>query len=293
MCPAALWLAAMASAWIFFAVSLFINILAWLFSALLETEVFYDLTGGITFLVIGSFSYWFRAKSFIDGASQSRQGYATLMLVVWAARLSSFLCVRAMRDGDRRLAKYRTDPLAFLVPFSLQSLWCTLNALPVLLLNSSGSDLPVGGAWDTAALLLWVLGHGVEIVADVQKWLFRSKRENRAKFIRHGLWAYSRHPNYFGQIVLQWALMAFCLPAIYEKQGVASLVLALLSPGFETALLLYISGVPLLEKAADDKWGDDVAYKRYKETVSVLVPWKPKAMPGGGKRKFYEGSSSA
>lgn len=283
----------MASTWIFIAVSFFINIFAWLFAALLETEVFYDLVGGITYLTIGCFSYWFRAKLFMDDVVSVRQYWATLMLVSWAVRLSGFLFVRALIHGDRRLSKYKNDPLAFLIPFSLQAVWCITNALPVLLINASGAEVKVGSLWDSLTFYLWCAGHLIEIVADVQKWLFRSRRENKARFISTGLWAFSRHPNYFGQIVLQWSLMLFCLPAIWSGNGWFTLVCAVASPAFETWLLLRVSGVPLLEKEAKAKWGDDPSYRRYTESVSLLVPMLPKAMPGASKRKFYSDSSSA
>lgn len=275
----------MASTWIFALTALFINLFAWLFAALLETEVFYDLTGGITFFVIGAFSYWFRAKDALLG-EQNRQMWATLMLVSWAVRLSGFLFYRAMLHGDHRLAKYRTDPIKFLIPFSLQAVWCTANALPVLLINASGMDVPIGGLVDTLAIGGWLLGHGIEILADAQKWLFKLNRANRGRFISSGLWGYSRHPNYFGQIVLNWSLMLFCLPAVWAYNSWLTILVCVCAPAVETLLLLYVSGIPPLEKAGQQKWGEDHQYRRYKETVNVLIPWVPKKVPGANKRSF-------
>jgi steroid 5-alpha reductase family enzyme len=110
-----------------------------------------------------------------------------------------------------------------------------------------------------------VLGFSTEIVADNQKSKFRSFPENRDKFITTGLWAKSRHPNYFGEIVL-WAGIAVMSFSSLEGWQ----YLTLISPIFTYILLVYVSGVRMLEARADKKWGHDEDYKKYKSNTPVL-----------------------
>jgi steroid 5-alpha reductase family enzyme len=118
--------------------------------------------------------------------------------------------------------------------------------------------------------LVWVLGFALEAVADVQKSRFRADPENRGKFIHTGLWAWSRHPNYFGEIVLWIGVAVIALPVLRGWQWVT-----LISPVFVTLLITRVSGVPMLERRADEKWGGQEDYEAYKERTPVLIPWPP------------------
>jgi len=286
----------MAPTLIFVGVAVMMNTLGWLICAIGETAVVYDLTGGLTFLALAGFSYWARAPPPAPAAgapsgapSQLRQALASAMLALWAARLSGFLFWRMLAHGDRRLARYAGDPIAFLVPFALQAAWCIADALPVLLVNALGSGGAVGGAWDALALGAWAAGAALEVVADAQKAAFRARRGGPGggpRFISTGVWAFSRHPNYAGQMVLQTALALFCARAVFAG-GARPLLGALCaaSPALEAFLLLRVSGVPPLEKDNKARFGDDPQFRRYVDTVPLLVPWWPKA-GAGGKRRF-------
>ena len=110
----------------------------------------------------------------------------------------------------------------------------------------------------------------IESVADAQKSAFKA-RENRGRFITSGLWRYSRHPNYFGEMLVWWGLFVFAVPFL---DGAAFAVV--IGPVFITLLLLFVSGIPLLERSAEAKYGDDPAYREYKRGTSILVPLPPR-----------------
>jgi steroid 5-alpha reductase family enzyme len=115
--------------------------------------------------------------------------------------------------------------------------------------------------------LVWVIGFAFEAVADAQKSRFNADPANRGKFISTGLWSRSRHPNYFGEIVLWVGVAIIALPVLQGWQWVA-----LISPVFVTLLLTKVSGVPLLEKKADEMWGGQEDYEAYKKNTPVLIP---------------------
>jgi steroid 5-alpha reductase family enzyme len=123
------------------------------------------------------------------------------------------------------------------------------------------------GLFALIGFLIWIFGFAIEVVADAQKSRFRADPMNKGKFIDTGLWARSRHPNYFGEIVLWIGVAVIALPILRGWQWVT-----LISPVFVTLLLTRISGVPMLEKRADEKWGGQEDYEAYKERTPVLIP---------------------
>jgi steroid 5-alpha reductase family enzyme len=114
---------------------------------------------------------------------------------------------------------------------------------------------------------IWTFGYGFEVIADLQKAAFKKRPENKGQFIRLGLWTHSRHPNYFGEILLWVGIAVISVPTLSGSQ-----FLALASPLFVFLLLNYVSGVPMLEKRADKKWGHLEAYQIYKRRTPVLIP---------------------
>lgn len=265
-----------------FLLDLAINLVAWVISSWLQTDHFYDLTGALSYVVVGLFSLLGGAGK---TAASGRGTLATAMVLVWAVRLGTFLFTRVRKAGhDRRLDKYKTNPKKFLVLWVAQTVWVFMNLLPVLIINAGEADVPLGAAvTDWPALAGWAVGFACEVIADHQKSAFRALPANAHTFIRSGLWAASRHPNYFGQILLTSSLALFCLPAMGAGDatpGASTLsavlhkaqALAVLAPAFETWLLLRVSGVPLLEKQAEAKWGGDPAYRTYVQHTPVVVP---------------------
>ena len=139
---------------------------------------------------------------------------------------------------------------------------------------NSRLDTTLIGPIDYTALVLWVLGFATEFAADNEKFVFRSRPENRSKFITSGIWAYSRHPNYFGEI-LMWAALALSTSCTKDIKGHANPLYAWLSPVFTAFLLLFVSGVSMVEKAGNEKWGHLPEYQHYTKNTSCVIPWFP------------------
>ena len=250
--PTLLWMAGLAMA---------VNWAAFLPAAALRSERFYDLTGGVTYLVVV-----FSAMALAPERGPREWVFATLVSV-WAVRLSSFLFLRIRRDGkDGRFDTIKTDPARFLMTWTLQGLWVFLTSLAALTVMTSGSGSRVG--WlDIVGWTVWGVGFAVEVIADRQKAAFRADPANAGRFIDTGLWSRSRHPNYLGEITLWFGIAISASSSLAGWQWAA-----LISPVFVALLLTRGSGVPLLEQRSDARWGGESAYESYKRRVPVLVP---------------------
>jgi len=109
------------------------------------------------------------------------------------------------------------------------------------------------------------------VTADIQKYVFKSNLANKGKFIQSGLWSVSRHPNYFGEIVMWCAMAGLAVNGLGSSTPIRAIG-ACTSPLFVTYLLTKMSGIPILEKMGNDRWGKDEAYQKYKKTTPVLIP---------------------
>lgn len=231
-----------------------------------RTETFYDLTGGLTYITVTLLALFLTPD--IDARGLLLSG----LVIVWAVRLASFLFLRIRAAGeDRRFREIKQAFWRFLLAWTLQGLWVVFSLAAALAAITStyrrDLDLLAG-----AGLLVWLAGFSLEVIADRQKSAFNAKPENRGRFISTGLWSWSRHPNYFGEIVLWIGVAMIALPVLRGWQYVT-----LVSPLFIIFLLTRVSGVPLLEKRADEKWGGEPAYEAYKARTSVLIPRPPTA----------------
>ena len=238
---------------------------AWIPASVAKTERYYDLTGGLTYVTVVVFSLWAGSQS---EAPSLRELIVSLLVVVWALRLSIFLYVRIYRAGkDGRFDQLKTSPIRFLVPWTVQGLWVFLTMIVVIVINSQANSAPALGVWDAIGLSIWLLGFGIEVIADNQKTAFNSEENNQGRWIDSGLWSYSRHPNYLGEILLWTGIACFGIPCFtgFER-------LAWISPVFIFLLLTKISGIPILDRRALEKWGDDVEYQKYRENTPALFP---------------------
>ena len=239
-------------------------ILHWLIfipSYIYQTEHYFDLIGSISYISIVLFT--FLALNNLD----IRSVLIGLLIMVWAVRLGSFLFNRVKRDGkDNRFTVMKTKFWWFLFTWTLGGLWVFITMAAGLAAMTSAKVIPLGW-YALIGIVLWLEGFIVEVVADHQKTRFRSKKENRDKFINEGLWSLSRHPNYYGEITLWFGIAFIAFPVLQGWQ-----LLTLISPIFVYILLTRISGVTMLERRADKKWGDDPEYQLYKETTSSLIP---------------------
>lgn len=226
-----------------------------------QTEKFYDLTGSITYLLVVTLALVF------SPGTDARALLLWALVVIWAVRLGSFLFRRIQKAGrDDRFDEIKPSFIRFLNAWTIQGLWVTFTmaAALVAITNTVRKELDI---FALIGFLVWAFGFGIEVIADTQKSRFNADLANKGKFICTGLWSRSRHPNYFGEIVLWIGVTIIALPLLQGWQWVA-----LISPVFVTLLLTRVSGVPLLEKKADQKWGGQAEYEAYKKTTPVLIP---------------------
>ena len=239
-----------------------IQLVGWAFAAALKTEKFYDLCGSLAFASTAAMTY-------ASSARLPRQGLITGLVCTWTARLGAFLVRRVFRDGgDSRFDEVKHRPGMFLVYWMLQGAWVWVTALPCFLVNGVASQSALHWG-DYASMALWIVGFITESAADYQKSAFKSDPRNKGRFIDTGLWSVSRHPNYFGEI-LMWCGVAGVAVSMNASPGVS--VAACASPLFVTFLLTQMSGIPILEKMADERWGNEAAYQEYKRNTPCLVP---------------------
>ena len=230
-----------------------------------KTEKFFDLTGSITYISV------MLVAVLLSPERDLRTWTLLVMVSVWALRLGSYLYLRIKKAGeDRRFREIKTSFPRFLQTWTIQGLWVTFSLAAALVVVTSQERVPLD-AFYVAGIIIWLTGFGIEAIADRQKNRFRNNPVNEGKFIREGLWSWSRHPNYFGEIVLWIGVAIMALPVL-RGWGWISLI----SPVFITILLTRIRGVPMLEKRADEKWGGQDDYEAYKEQTSVLIPFPPK-----------------
>lgn len=228
---------------------------------LLKTEHFYDLTGGLTYLTVIIFALW------QSGAQDARSILLTLLVSIWAARLASFLFLRVRKQGsDSRFDDIKINFWRFSIAWTVQGLWVLLTAGAALAAITSTHKVELGG-FALVGLLVWIFGFSIEALADNQKRKFKKKQNTRTEFIQTGLWARSRHPNYFGEITLWIGVAIIAYPALHGWQ-----LVTLISPVFVTVLLTKISGISIQEEQADERWGDDPEYQAYKKRTPVLIP---------------------
>ena len=248
-----------------FVIALTVNGAFFSVAAVRKTDVVTDLSYSLTFALLA-------VSLPFTGAREPVQLVAALLVLVWAMRLGAYLFRRILRiKVDHRFDGMRDDPLRFARFWLLQAITVAVVLLPVSYLLGREHP-PHLGAWAIAGTGLWLAGLVLETVADAQKSAFKSKEENRGRFISGGLWRYSRHPNYFGEMLVWWGLFVYTVPVLH---GAAVAVVA--GPVFITLLLLFVSGIPPLERSADEKHGNDPAYRDYKRRTSILVPLPPRS----------------
>lgn len=238
--------------------------LAFIPAYLLQTEKFYDLTGSITYLTVTAAAVILSPE--VDARSLLLMG----LVIIWAGRLGTFLFRRILKEGgDQRFDDIKPSFFRFLNAWTLQGLWVTFTLAAALAAITTTNRVELG-FFALAGLLIWLLGFGIEAAADAQKSRFRAQPENQGKFINTGLWKWSRHPNYFGEITLWVGVALIALPTL---QGWG--YLTLISPVFVAVLITRVSGVPMLEERADQKWGGQKKYEEYKKNTPVLIPSPP------------------
>ncbi len=241
-----------------------IHWIAYIPAYLFQTEKFYDLTGSVTYLSV----VWFVFLSTYQSISLNFGNLILVLLIsIWTIRLGLFLFMRIHKAGeDKRFRTIKTSASQFFMTFTISGLWVTLCSMCALVAISSPEGL-VMNALTYVGIILFIIGFGIEIVADNQKTAFRSIEANKDSFITSGLWSKSRHPNYFGEVLLWFAIAVISFSSLEGLQ-----LITLISPIFTYILLVYVSGVRMLEDMNDKKWADDEQYKSYKKNTPMLFP---------------------
>ncbi|MET3901888.1 DUF1295 domain-containing protein [Paenarthrobacter sp. 4246] len=243
------------------AVAFIIQWLVFIPSFKAQTEKYFDLTGSLTYVAITVLLVL--ATPGID----ARSLLLAAMVTAWALRLGTFLSRRIHKSGkDDRFDEIKPSFVRFLNVWTMQGLWVVFTAAAAWVAITSTNRV----ALDWLAVLgfvVWAAGFVIEIVADLQKSRFKANPANKGKYISTGLWSKSRHPNYFGEILLWTGVAIIAIPVLQGWQWVA-----LISPIFVALLLTKVSGIPLLEKKADKTWGGEAGYEAYKKCTPVLIP---------------------
>lgn len=238
-----------------------IQIIVFIPSFIFKTEHYFDLTGGITFIIVILYAFYekFQIIEFID----FRSVILVLFILIWSLRLSLYLFFRVKVGGDVRFIEIKKNFLRFMCAWIFQGTWvfiCSFPVLIVLLNKPLENDLFL-----YVGIFFWVFGFLFEVIADRQKVIFN--KTNKGKFISTGLWSFSRHPNYFGELVLWLGITIISLPTFLEFQ-----YLGLITPIFIYLLLTKVSGVNLLEELAEKRWGNSKDYILYKNNTPVFFP---------------------
>ncbi|MGZ8754568.1 MAG: DUF1295 domain-containing protein, partial [Acidimicrobiia bacterium] len=215
-----------------------------------RTEHYFDLTGSVTYVTVTAVAL------LLSKDLDARAVIVGVMVGVWAFRLGSFLFRRVRRDGrDGRFDRIKTDPLRFFMTWTLQGLWVLLTLACALAIITGNERRSIG--WVAiVGMGIWVAGFAIEAVADQQKSAFKKNPANEGRFITSGLWAWSRHPNYFGEITLWTGIAIMALPVLSGWRWAT-----LISPVFVVVLLTRVSGIPMLEARAEKRWGDDEEFQ--------------------------------
>ncbi|KAF3023761.1 hypothetical protein E8E14_014313 [Neopestalotiopsis sp. 37M] len=240
-----------------------------------------DFAGGTNFVVLAIITLAF------SGHHHARQIVASLFIMVWGLRLSGFLLFRILKTGkDDRFDDKRDKFFPFLGFWVFQMIWVWTVSLPVTILNSPNvqqyPQASFGTGRDIAGVILFAIGFIMESVSDVQKFIFR-QRNDKSAICDKGFFSWSRHPNYSGEIIIQFAIYMIAVSSAADGyvrgQAYKALYATILGPFFLTILLMFVSGLPLSERPGAKKRYENGSnwegYQRYLKRTSILVPLPP------------------
>jgi len=267
--------------WVF---TLALHMAGFIVAYLLQTEVFFDCLGALNYLLLIAYGVW--QGGMVTSAPDSRKIIMTVLPACARIWLLSFLTYRAKkRRGDGRFDDIKPFFLMFFGLWFFSAVWVWTAALPCIFVLCTKARIPLN-AGDWVVAVLYVLGFFIEVVSDLQKnnWIFNKNREGG--FCEDGLWCYSRHPNYFGEILMQWCGWFLCITVFASSSGIDSELLgrgigASAGPLFSTSVLLLGTGMPTCEGENLKRYYEDAEvrprYVKYREETSVIWPM-PKAL---------------
>ena len=227
---------------------------------LMQTEKFYDLAGSFTYISIISYVFYKSSEFNLGNLILS------IFIIIWAVRLGSFLFFRIQKAGeDKRFKDIKPSPTRFFMTWTLQGMWVSICSACAITAMATSEGILMNKLFFVGAIT-FILGFLVEVIADNQKTKFRSSPENKDKFITTGLWSYSRYPNYLGEITLWTGVSIMSFSSLSGLQ-----LITLISPVFTYLLLVYVSGVRLLEASGKEKWGHLESYQEYIKNTPTLL----------------------
>lgn len=244
---------------------------AWIFAYTFKTGHFFVLNGEVSLLMTLLFSIL--SQSDFNNLSW-RKLLINACVIIWDVRLGAFCFIRMIiRGSDFRFEEIKHSASFYLFSHIAQSLWIWLICLCLWIFNIKDKQLSVDiplSFMDYIGLLTFFIGFLIEIIADEQKWTFKSKNDTKTEWIRSGLWAYCRHPNYFGEMLLWFGICIMCTSQ--NNMDTFSVLMCWISP-FWGAFFLITTSLSMLERLADKRYGTNKQYWIYKRTVPVLVPF--------------------
>jgi len=204
------------------------------------------------------------------GTYEARSTLVFALVIIWGVRLMLHISIRNMgKQEDHRYRAWREEwgnsflVRTFMQVFMLQGVLLLVISLPVTYaITNSGPSL---GSLGGIGSFIWLVGFLFEAIGDYQLLQFKRDPTNMGSIMKSGLWRYTRHPNYFGEVVLWWGIFLICLP-------VPGILWTVIGPLTITWLILRVSGTPLLEK----KYADNPEYAEYIENTSSFFPLPPK-----------------
>jgi steroid 5-alpha reductase family enzyme len=245
-------------------ISMLIQIILFIPSYFFKTDKLTDMGYGLSFILLGMIP-------FLSNNIVVDKLLLFGMILAWGLRLIIYLLIRVIKIGkDARFDQIRVNFAKFLTFWLGQGFSVWVIMIPTLIyLNSNTSGL---GILSYIGFFIWISGLKIETIADLQKFRFKNNPKNKGKWINKGLWKYSRHPNYFGEILCWVGVYLFCLN---QLSGLNALI-GFLSPLFISLLLLFVTGIPKLEEIHNKKYGNKKEYQEYKKRTSMLLLWLPK-----------------
>ncbi len=241
-------------------ITFIINTVFFIYAFIRKTDVVTDLSYSLSFLLVTSYMYFFHAEKGLV------QTLLWLFVSLWAIRLGYYLLGRILKTKvDHRFDDKRNSFVRFGSFWLLQAIAVWIILLPVTYLLSQ-KDVVVQMPLLIIGSLIWLVGLVYEGVADAQKTNF--KKNNPQRLITTGLWRYSRHPNYFGEMLVWWGIMLVVVPYL-RSLAYATVI----GPLFITLLLLFVSGIPLLEQSWQERYGKEAYFQEYMKKTSLIIPW--------------------
>jgi len=283
-----------------FLISLGIQAAGFAIAYTLQFDKITDFTGSLNFFTIGIVTLLIHL-AWEPHYFYVRNVLASTFLMLWSFRLGSFLLFRVLKTGsDNRFDEMRSHFFKFAGFWTFQLMWAWVVSFPVTFIHSpnvsaperGGGNVPFGSASDIIGIIFFVVGFLFEAISDVQKYRFKSNKPPKSKVMNTGLWHYTRHPNYWGEIVLHWGIWLLTIqPALSNRvssSAQAALYAGVLGPLFITLLLFFVSGLPTAEKPVQKRyyllqhgpkavengkpWND---YKEYLRSTSIFWPIPP------------------